>query len=153
MITGPDRLARSYVHQMVLMEELERAGCSVEFLDRPMSQDPHDHLLLQIRGAVAGCERVLIAERTRRGRQLQLRSRTMLPWTLPPYGYRSTSDCPRDPSSVHIEPVEGAIVTELFHRYLQEKEGLLGLAKHLLGLDYHPRARIHAGARHPSAVF
>src|ERR1700760_4441613 len=49
MITSPDRLARNYVHQMVLMEELERAGCSVEFIDRPMSQDPHDHLLLQIR--------------------------------------------------------------------------------------------------------
>ena len=134
MITSPDRLARNYVHQMVLMEELERAGCSVEFLDRPMSQDPHDHLLLQIRGAVAEYERVLIAERMRRGRQLRLRSGTMLPWTLPPYGYRSAPDCPRDPSSVRIEPVEGAIVKELFHRYLREKEGLLGLAKHLLAL-------------------
>jgi site-specific DNA recombinase len=134
MITSPDRLARNYVHQMVLMEELERAGCSVEFLDRPMSQDPHDHLLLQIRGAVAEYERVLIAERMRRGRQLRLRSGTMLPWTLPPYGYRSAPDCPRDPSSVRIEPVEGAIVKELFNRYLREKEGLLGLAKHLLEL-------------------
>jgi DNA invertase Pin-like site-specific DNA recombinase len=114
IITSPDRLARNYVHQMVLIEELERAGCSVEFLDRPMSQDPHDQLLLQIRGAVAEYERVLIAERMRRGRQLRLRSGTMLPWTLPPYGYRSAPDCPRDPSSVHIEPAEGAIVRELF---------------------------------------
>lgn len=48
MITSPDRLARNYVHQMVLIEELERAGCSVEFLDRPMSQDPHDQLMLRI---------------------------------------------------------------------------------------------------------
>lgn len=134
MITIPDRLTRNYVHQMVLMEELERGGCCVEFIDRPMSQDPHDHLLLQIRGAAAEYERVLIAERMRRGRQLRLRSGTMLPWTLPPYGYRSAPDCPRDPSSVHVEPVEGAIVKELFQRYLREKEGLLGLAKHLLGL-------------------
>jgi hypothetical protein len=29
------------------------SGALVEFLDRPMSQDPHDQLLLQIRGAVA----------------------------------------------------------------------------------------------------
>jgi site-specific DNA recombinase len=70
LLTSPDRLARNYVHQMVLVEEWERCGCRVEFLDRPMSQDPHDQLLLQIRGAVAEYERVLIAERMRRGRQL-----------------------------------------------------------------------------------
>src|SRR5215813_2882666 len=52
VITSPDRLARNYVHQMVLVEEWERCGCQVEFLDRPMTQDLHDQLLLQIRGAV-----------------------------------------------------------------------------------------------------
>src|SRR6266567_1665806 len=69
IITAPDRLARNYVHQVVLMEELERGGCHVEFVEHPMSQDPHDQLLLQIRGAVAEYERSLIAERMRRGRQ------------------------------------------------------------------------------------
>src|SRR3954447_20089456 len=52
LVTAPDRLARNYVHQMVLLEEWARAGCAAEFLDRPMSDDPHDHLLLQIRGTV-----------------------------------------------------------------------------------------------------
>jgi len=50
LITAPDRLARNYVHQMLLVEELQGHGVVVEFLDRPMSQDPHDQLLLQIRG-------------------------------------------------------------------------------------------------------
>ena len=36
-ITAPDRLARKYVYQMLLLEELERAGCRVEFADYPMS--------------------------------------------------------------------------------------------------------------------
>jgi site-specific DNA recombinase len=53
LMTAPDRLARKYVRQVLLLEELERFGCVVEFLDRPMSHDPHDQLLLQIRGAVA----------------------------------------------------------------------------------------------------
>jgi site-specific DNA recombinase len=57
LVTAPDRLARNYVHQMVLPEEWARAGCATEFLDRPMSDDPHDQLLLQIRGAVAEYER------------------------------------------------------------------------------------------------
>jgi site-specific DNA recombinase len=52
LVTDPDRLARNYVQLMILLEELERCGCRVEFLDRPMGQDPQDHLLLQIRGAV-----------------------------------------------------------------------------------------------------
>src|SRR5437588_835764 len=46
LVTDPDRLARNYVHQMLLIEELEKNGCQLEFLDRPMTNDPHDQLLL-----------------------------------------------------------------------------------------------------------
>src|SRR5262245_41494260 len=42
VLTAPDRLARNYVHQALLLDELGRGGCAVEFLDRPMSEDPHD---------------------------------------------------------------------------------------------------------------
>ena len=56
-ITEPDRLARNSVHQVLLVEELQKHGAEVVFLDRPMSHDPHDQLLLQIRGAVAEYER------------------------------------------------------------------------------------------------
>ncbi len=84
LLTAPDRLARNYVHQALLLEELGRGGCVVEFLDRPMSADPHDQLLLQIRGAVAEYERSVIAERMRRGRQMKLRAGLLLPWTRAP---------------------------------------------------------------------
>ena len=101
VVTAPDRLARNYVHQVLLLDELGRHGCQVEFLDRPMSQDPHDQLLLQIRGAVAEYERTLIAERMRRGRQAKLRAGTLLPWTTPPFGYRL------DPSGPGMWPGSG----------------------------------------------
>ena len=110
VITAPDRLARNYVHQMLLIEELEQAGCQVEFIDRPMSQDPHDQLLLQIRGAVAEYERSLIAERMRRGRLQKYQAGSLLPWTHPPYGYRVDPARPRDPLGVRLEPSEAAIV-------------------------------------------
>jgi site-specific DNA recombinase len=128
---GPDRLARNYVHQMVLLEELERCGCQVEFLDRPMNQDPHDQLLLQIRGAVAEYERTLIAERMRRGRLRKLQAGTLLPWTHPPYGYRLGLDRPRDPAAVRVEPREAAVVGEIFARYLDDNGSLASLAKGL----------------------
>ena len=132
IIASPDRLARNYVHQMVLLEEFEQAGCRIEFLDQPLGQDPQDHLLVQIRGAVAEYERTLIADRMRRGRQMKLQAGILLPWTIPPYGYRLHPDRPRDPAGVQIEPTEGAIVQELFVRYLEDGGTLLGLAKGLL---------------------
>src|SRR5262245_2209812 len=131
LIASPDRLARNYVHQMVLLEEFERSGCQVDFLDQPISQDPQNHLLLQIRGAVAEYERTLIAERMRRGRQVKLRAGVLLPWPSPPYGYRVHPDRPRDPAGVELEATEGAVVQELFRRYMQEQETLVGLAKYL----------------------
>jgi site-specific DNA recombinase len=134
IITSPDRLARNYVQQMVLLEEFERAGCRIAFLDQPLGPDPQAHLLLQIRGAVAEYERTLMAERMRRGRQMTLRAGILLPWTIPPYGYRVHPDRPRDPAGVQIEPVEGAIVQEVFARYLEAEGTLLGLATHLLRL-------------------
>jgi site-specific DNA recombinase len=134
VITSPDRLARNYVQQMVLLEEFEQAGCRIEFLDQPLGQDPQAHLLLQIRGAVAEYERTLIAERMRRGRQMKLRAGILLPWTIPPYGYRVQPDRPRDPAGVQIEPTEGPIVQEVFARYLEADGTLLGLAKYLLQL-------------------
>jgi site-specific DNA recombinase len=131
LVTAPDRLARNYVHQMVLLEEWARAGCAAEFLDRPMSDDPHDHLLLQIRGAVAEYERTLIAERMRRGRLAKLRAGTLLPWTYAPYGYRMSPDRPRDPQGVTVDAAESAVVTELFAMYREPGTSLMQLAIHL----------------------
>jgi site-specific DNA recombinase len=116
---------------MVLLEEWARAGCAAEFLDRPMSDDPHDHLLLQIRGAVAEYERTLIAERMRRGRLAKLRAGLLLPWTYPPYGYRLSPDRPRDPAGVTADPAEAAVVAELFAMYREPGTSLMRLAMHL----------------------
>jgi DNA invertase Pin-like site-specific DNA recombinase len=79
LVTAPDRLARNFVHQMVVLEELQRRGGRVVFCDRPLTDDPHEQLVTQIRGAVAEYERTLIADRMRRGRLARLRSGHLLP--------------------------------------------------------------------------
>ena len=114
LITAPDRLARNYVHQMLLVDELTQRGCPVAFVERPMSQDPHDQLLLQIRAAVAEYERTLMTERMRRGRQATLRSGQLLPWTRAPYGYLLDFERPRAPSRVRLAPVQAAVVEQMF---------------------------------------
>jgi site-specific DNA recombinase len=131
LVTAPDRLAGNYVHQVLLIEELAGHGCRVEFLDRPMSSDPHDQLLLQIRGAVAEYERTLIAERMRRGRQAKLRAGTLLPWTTPPFGYRLDPERPRDPAAVRVEPAEAALAAQLFDWYLEPQATIYRLARRL----------------------
>jgi site-specific DNA recombinase len=117
LVTAPDRLARNFVHQLVVLEELERRGVRVVFIDRPLSDDPHEQLVTQIRGAVAEYERTLIADRMRRGRQARLRSGQLLPWTRAPYGYRLHPERPRDPAAVQVDPVAAVVVQELFAAY------------------------------------
>jgi site-specific DNA recombinase len=131
LITTPDRLARNYVHQVLLVEELSKHGAEVTFLDRPMSRDPHDQLLLQIRGAVAEYERSLIAERMRRGRLRKLRAGTLLPWTRPPYGYRLDPERPRDPSGVRLDEAEAAVVRDLFVWFADQGAPITALVQRL----------------------
>lgn len=131
LITDPDRLARNYVHRVLLLEERQRHGCQVEFADRPLSNDPQDQLLLQIRGAVAEYERPLIAERTRRGRMHKLQAGQMPPWTRPPYGYRADPDHPRDPARVRTDPTEAALVADGFRWYADEGRSFMAVVKRL----------------------
>src|SRR3569832_1362365 len=46
LITAPDRLARNYVHQVLLLEELAATGSRDEKLEREKGQHPFVFLLL-----------------------------------------------------------------------------------------------------------
>ena len=78
LVTAPDRLARTAVHQRLLLEALPPQGGAVACLERPMRHAPPEHLRLHIRGAVAAYARPLRADRMRRGRQAQIR---VGPWS------------------------------------------------------------------------
>src|SRR5215210_3432435 len=134
VMLSPDRLARNYVHQMVLIEEFEKNGCRVEFVERPMSSEPNDQLLLQIRGAVAEYERTLLSERMRRGRLAKYKAGLLLPWTHTPYGYRVDPDRPRDPAGVRPDEAKAAVVAEIFAMYLEEGGSLFGVSRRLESL-------------------
>ena len=116
---------------MVIMEELQRRGVRVVFCDRPCSDDPHEQLVTQIRGAVAEYERTLIADRMRRGRLARLRSGQLLPWTRAPYGFRLHPERPRNPTAVQVDPAAAAIVRELFAAYAAGGVTLHALAAQL----------------------
>src|SRR5271156_2423953 len=68
LVYCPDRLARNYVHQHVLIEELGRRGVQAHFVERPIGERAEDRLLVQMQGVIAEYERAKIMERTRRGK-------------------------------------------------------------------------------------
>lgn len=63
---SPDRLARKYAYQVLLLEEFQRVGVEVVFLNHAMGKTPEDNLLLQVQGMVSEYEREKIIERSRR---------------------------------------------------------------------------------------
>jgi len=85
---SPDRLARQYVHQVLLLEEFAGAGVRVVLLNQVQQQTPEDALLLQVQGVIAEYERAQIVERTRRGRRHAARRGSLSALAHAPYGYR-----------------------------------------------------------------
>ena len=90
-IHSPDRLARKYAYQVLLIDEFERAGVEIIFLNRALGQSPEDDLLLQVQGMVAEYERAKILERSRRGKRHAAQSGQVSVLSGAPYGYRYIS--------------------------------------------------------------
>ena len=85
---APDRLARRYAYQVLLIEEFCRAGVEIVSLNRPIGGSAEDDLLLQIQGVIAEYERARILERSRRGRRHAARSGAVSAMCGAPFGYR-----------------------------------------------------------------
>jgi site-specific DNA recombinase len=90
-VHAPDRLARRYAHQALLIDEFRRAGAEIVFLNRPIGGTAEDDLLLQVQGVIAEYERAKILERGRRGRRHAARSGSVSALTGAPFGYRYVS--------------------------------------------------------------
>lgn len=89
---SPDRLSRSYAYQIVLLEEFERQGVKVVFLnDDPQQSTAERTLLVQMQGMFAEYERAKILERSRRGRRFAARQGKISVLGHAPYGYRYVS--------------------------------------------------------------
>ena len=68
LVYSPDRLARKFAYQALLIEELARCGTRVEFVKGPRGDSPEDQLLVQFQGMFAEYEKAQLMERYRRGK-------------------------------------------------------------------------------------
>jgi site-specific DNA recombinase len=127
----PDRLARNLGAQQVVLNELERRGIQVIFVNQPdVGDGPQAQLLLNIQGAFAEYERILISERMRRGRLHRLRHGGAAPYPAP-YGYLYQPAQAGQASRWVVVPHEAEIVKQMFEWYTQQGLTLSQIANYL----------------------
>lgn len=114
-VHSPDRLARKYAYQVLLVDEFRRAGVEVIFLNRALGQSPEDDLLLQVQGMIAEYERAKIIERHRRGKRHAARAGGVHVLSGAPSGYRSVSKYAGGGQARYdIIPEEARVVRQVF---------------------------------------
>ena len=109
----PDRLARNYAHQWLLIEEFEKLQVQWIFLQNPFRDTPQGTLLTQMQGMMAEYERAQIHERTRRGRLEKARRGEFMPWAYHCYGYRYLPKRHGCVPQVVLNPEEAEVVRHL----------------------------------------
>jgi site-specific DNA recombinase len=114
---SPDRLARSYAYQILILDELSRYQVPVRFTDAPPLDDPEARLLVQIQGVIAEHEKAKFAERGRRGKLYRARAGEILSNKVP-YGYRRVPRGPNGPAHVIVHEPEAAVVRRIFADFL-----------------------------------
>jgi site-specific DNA recombinase len=87
-VHSPDRLARKYAWQVLLVDELHSHGVEIVFLNHTMGASPEEDLLLQMEGMFAEYERAKILERSRRGKRHAAQRGSVSVLSNAPYGYR-----------------------------------------------------------------
>ena len=134
VVYSPDRLARKYAYQALLIEEFARPGTAVVFVKGPRSDSPEDALLVQFQGMIAEYERAQIMERTRRGKTHRAKAGTVNVLSGAPFGYRYVRRSDHAEARYEIVPHEAAIVAELFGRYADGGVAIGELTRWLSGL-------------------
>jgi len=128
---SPDRLARVYAYQVIVLDELARCGVSVLFHDTPaLTNDPQTHLLTQVQGVIAEYERARIAERYRRGKLWRSRAGEVVAWKCS-YGYRRVPRIAGQAAHLEVYEAEAIIVRNIFRDYVQNNVSIRQLTRRL----------------------
>ncbi|WP_404295604.1 recombinase family protein (plasmid) [Microvirga sp. RSM25] len=158
-VHAPDRLARSYAHQVLLLEEFSQAGTQVVFLNRPIGTTPEDSLLLQLQVMFTEYERAKVLERSRRGKRHRAQAGAVSVLSRAPFGYRYiTREAGGGDARYEIDEEAARIVRQIFTWVGHERLTLAGVCRHLhdsglpspTGRRHWSRAMIHSMLLNPA---
>ena len=131
LVHCPDRLARRYPYQVVLIEELEGYGCEVDFVNREIARTPEDQMLLSMQGVIAEYERAKIMERSRRGRLHKLQKGVLI---IPnaPFGYRWVPRQGSERGRIEVVTEQADLVWQIFQWVAKEGLPIIAVTRRLM---------------------
>jgi len=158
-VHSPDRLARKYAYQVLLVDELRRYGVEIVFLNRQIGASPEEDLLLQVQGMVAEYERAKILERSRRGKRHGAHCGKINVLSGAPYGYRYVSKREGDgEASYQVVFEEARVVRQIFEWIARDRISIGEVRRRLLregiasprGKSWWDRSTVWAILRNPA---
>ena len=141
IIYDPDRLARRYSYQELVVDELRELGIEVIFTTITAPKNSEDKILYGVRGLFAEYERTKIAERFRLGKLRTIKEGHIM-GSDAPYGYRYIRKN-KENGILHgfyeIIEAEARVVRMIFNWIADEGLTLRGVVRRLKELNIKPR--------------
>ncbi|MFA6322131.1 MAG: recombinase family protein [Candidatus Buchananbacteria bacterium] len=138
LIYDPDRLARRYSYQELIMDELAEAGIEVMFITVAAPKNSEDKILHGVRGLFAEYERAKITERFRLGKLRKVKNGHILV-SEPRYGYTYIPKQNGQHGYYEINPEEAPIVKMIFSWVADEGLTLRTVVRKLQEAGIKPR--------------
>jgi len=131
LVYAPDRLARKYALQALLLEEFARGGAEVEFMRAVRGETPEEQLLLQFQGMIAEYERAQIMERSRRGKRHKAKEGSVSVLSGAPYGYRYIKTTFDSAAYYYVNEDEACVVRQVFASYTRDGCSMASIVRDL----------------------
>ena len=134
----PDRLARRYSYQELVMDELKEAGVEVMFVTISAPKNSEDKILHGVRGLFAESERTKIAERFRLGKLRSIKEGHIIA-SRPLYGYNRVPRNGTEHGYYVINEEEAAVVRKMFTWVADEGLNIRKVVRRLQELGIKPQ--------------
>jgi len=139
LVYSPDRLARKFAYQALLIEELARCGTRVEFVQDRAATAPRTSCSSSSRACSPSTRRPQLMERYRRGKAWRAKSGSVNVLSGAPFGYRYVRKTPGSGAFYEVVEHEAVLVAEMFRRYADDSASIADLRRWLTDLgSAHP---------------
>lgn len=135
-IYDPDRLSRNLTNQLIIADEIEKAGTILTFVTGDYDCSPEGRLFFSMKGAIAAYEKAKIRERTCRGRRSKAYQGKIIS-NAHPFGF----DWDKETSIYKINEREAEIVRTIYQLCLTKGWGARKIALELARTGIEGRSR------------
>jgi len=138
LVYDPDRIARRYSYQELIMDELRELNIEIIFITTAAPKNSEEKILHGVRGLFAEYERAKIAERFRLGKLRKVREGHILT-SKSPFGYTYVPRKDKEHGYYEINNQEAEIIKMMFSWVADDGMTVRGIIKKLRELNIRPR--------------